>query len=320
MTIEFRCQSCDKLLRTPEGTQGKQAKCPQCGSLMQIPAESTYAPPPRDSQHAASASSYAPRGNPYQAPGADANSPAAPPSFQPTRIVFSDVLEQTWDIFKNNMLMCVLGTLVSSLCSQVATALVGGLAGALADNGNDFVAVIASLAGGICIAAITSFFLLGMANFFLRIARSGEARFGDLFCAGPLLVAATAIYALLFLGFGVGLIFLVVPGVLFLLMFCQAPYMLLDQRTGVYDSFRCSAVAMAGNKGTVFLLVGVIILAGTAFTLLTCFIGGLLAGPFYHLAAAVIYLGVTGQPTSARRAVPPAAERPFYNPGVQPHG
>lgn len=319
MTIEFRCRSCDKLLRTPEGSQGKQAKCPQCGSLMEIPAESTYAPPPRDSQFAATAA-YAPGGNPYQTPGAESLSPAVPPSFQPTRIVFSDVLEQTWDIFKNNMLMCVLGALLSSFCSQVATGVVGGLIGALADNSNEFVAVIASLAGAIGIAAITSFFLLGMANFFLRIARSGEAKFGDLFFAGPFLVAATAIYTLLILGFGVGLIFLVVPGIIFLLMFCQAPYMLLDQRTGVVDSFRYSAAAMAGNKGTVFLLGVVIVLAGTAFTLLTCFLGGLLAGPFYHLAAAVIYLGVTGQPTSARRAVPPAAERPFYNPGVQPQG
>jgi phage FluMu protein Com len=316
MTIEFRCQSCDKLLRTPDGTQGKQAKCPQCGSLMQIPAESTYAPP-RDPQFAATAS-YAPGGNPYQTPGADSFPPAAPPSFQPTRIVFSDVLEQTWDIFKSNVLMCVVGALVAHLCMDVLITLVGGLMGALADNSPFVIAATVSIAGAAGIAAITSFFLLGMAKYFLGIARAGQANFADLFSVGPLLLHATALYTLLFLGTVSGLVFLIVPGVLFLLFFCQAPFMFLDQRTGVVDSFRYSATAMAGNKGTVFLLFAVLYFAGAVFTVLTCGLGSFFVTPFIMLAFAVTYLGVTGQPTSARRAVPAAAERPFYNPGVQP--
>lgn len=43
MAIEFRCTECDKLLRTPDDTAGKQAKCPECGAIMQIPT-----PPPRE--------------------------------------------------------------------------------------------------------------------------------------------------------------------------------------------------------------------------------------------------------------------------------
>ncbi len=318
MTIEFRCQSCDKLLRTPEGSQGKQAKCPQCGSLMEIPAESTYAPPPRDSQYAAPASAV--RGNPYQAPGAESFSPAAPPSFRPTRIVFSDVLDQTWDIFKNNMMMCVLGALVAHLCMQVANLLVGGVMGALADNSPFAVGAIACVLGAVGIAAITSFFMLGMAKYFLGIARSGQADFADLFSSSPVLLPATVLYSLLILGTAAGLLLLIVPGVLFLLYFCQAPFMFLDQRTGVVDSFRYSATAMAGNKGSVFLLFAVLNIAGMIFTVLTCGLGSFFVTPFIMLAFAVTYLGVTGQPTSARRSVPAAAERPFYNPGVQPQG
>ncbi len=37
MPIEFRCSHCNQLLRTPDGTEGKQTKCPQCGQLMRIP-------------------------------------------------------------------------------------------------------------------------------------------------------------------------------------------------------------------------------------------------------------------------------------------
>ena len=45
MPIEFRCTACDKLLRTPDETAGKQAKCPECGEITQIPV-ATLAPPP----------------------------------------------------------------------------------------------------------------------------------------------------------------------------------------------------------------------------------------------------------------------------------
>lgn len=38
MPIEFRCSACSKLLRVPDESAGKQAKCPQCQAVMTIPA------------------------------------------------------------------------------------------------------------------------------------------------------------------------------------------------------------------------------------------------------------------------------------------
>lgn len=34
---EFNCQSCGKLLKTPDGSEGKQGRCPHCGQVMSIP-------------------------------------------------------------------------------------------------------------------------------------------------------------------------------------------------------------------------------------------------------------------------------------------
>ncbi len=45
MPIEFRCTQCNKLLRTPDNTAGKQAKCPECGALMTVPAIPTGTAP-----------------------------------------------------------------------------------------------------------------------------------------------------------------------------------------------------------------------------------------------------------------------------------
>jgi DNA-directed RNA polymerase subunit M/transcription elongation factor TFIIS len=40
MPIQFHCQACRKLIRTPDRTAGKRAECPYCGELMPIPAQS----------------------------------------------------------------------------------------------------------------------------------------------------------------------------------------------------------------------------------------------------------------------------------------
>lgn len=47
MPIEFRCQQCNKLLRTPDESAGKKGKCPHCGALMDVPTASTE-PQPKD--------------------------------------------------------------------------------------------------------------------------------------------------------------------------------------------------------------------------------------------------------------------------------
>ena len=44
MPIEFRCDQCNTLLRTPDDTAGKQAKCPSCGTILPVPAPGAPSP------------------------------------------------------------------------------------------------------------------------------------------------------------------------------------------------------------------------------------------------------------------------------------
>ena len=39
MPIEFHCSGCQTLLRVPDGSAGRQAKCPQCDRLLDIPGD-----------------------------------------------------------------------------------------------------------------------------------------------------------------------------------------------------------------------------------------------------------------------------------------
>jgi len=43
MAIEFRCSQCSQLLRVPDDSSGKNARCPKCQSLMTVPAASQAA-------------------------------------------------------------------------------------------------------------------------------------------------------------------------------------------------------------------------------------------------------------------------------------
>ena len=94
MTIEFKCQGCQKTLRVPDEFAGRKAKCPSCQTVLQVPAEvETVEPlevkPPAESPAApvgqrtpASSSSYGrPGGIPNTSPLA-ANNPYASPRQQ----------------------------------------------------------------------------------------------------------------------------------------------------------------------------------------------------------------------------------------------
>ena len=80
MPIEFRCTSCGRLLRVTDEAAGQQAKCPECGKVMNVP--TTSAP-------------IAPGGaaaeNPYQSPEY-AGSAAAPPA-EPTGEIFPALID-----------------------------------------------------------------------------------------------------------------------------------------------------------------------------------------------------------------------------------
>ena len=78
MPIEFSCAHCGKLLRTPDDSAGKQARCPACGAVGEIPpagaiaaslaAEPRGYPPPPPNEPPRGAYTAGDAGNPYRAP------------------------------------------------------------------------------------------------------------------------------------------------------------------------------------------------------------------------------------------------------------
>ncbi len=319
MAIEFRCTQCNKLLRTGEGTAGKQAKCPECGAISTVPAAGTAlpgepppsepkAPPPVDE----AGSPFAPGGpqpapfdpeNPYAAPGE--YTPAAP-SYVPapgalghTIIDFGDVFSRTWAIFKEQWGMCLVAVIIVGAINLVVRGAVMALSiGVQASGGDEAIGFIVVQLVSICASLFLLWFNIGLSLFFLKTARGQHAELGDILAGGPYylrILGASILFGLICL---VGYILCIVPGVIFALMFSQYYFLILDRNVGVMDSLNISKEIMTGNKLMLFAIGLVAGLVGLVIAVCTCGIGLLVVVPYLALLNPVIYLAITGQRTA----------------------
>jgi phage FluMu protein Com len=220
MSLEFKCSQCGKLLRVPDGSAGRKAKCPNCGAVVEVPA--ARLPLAEDNQYQVSPPKTPPRPqagvnpfaddtatshvadrsfdaeNPYASSAAVAVAPSAveAPSgeLRHTRIGFEQVLKQTWAIFMDQLGLCMAATLL--LVGFVIVTYIAGIA-----LGFSFFAVM-DQAGGMGMAALVpvailviivafvgyTWLQLGVTILMIRICRGDRAEISALFAGGPFLM------------------------------------------------------------------------------------------------------------------------------------
>jgi DNA-directed RNA polymerase subunit RPC12/RpoP len=316
MAIEFPCSRCGRQLRTSEENVGREAKCPECGSLTVIPAVSGGMQP-QTPQFAT-----APSNNPFASPvigGQYAQQPfmaTAPGEIVATQAGFTDAFGATWDIFKANLGKCLVFGLLTIGLSIVYIILVAivGMA-----TGLDF-RQQPSIAQTLLIQVIAlvpmAWLLLGVIRFFLEMARGQEAPFGLVFSGAPNFGSGLAVYAVLaVLNFLVGLpqyfldggmplqLLLILLNLGVYTFFSQALALVADKNMGASDALSTSLAVMRGNKLTLFFQILVLIVGEGIFIIVTILIGLLAAIPFMWLFQQVVYLLVTGQDIAGRPRV-----------------
>ena len=124
---------------------------------------------------------------------------------------------------------------------------------------------------------------------FLDFIRGGELKVGKLFDGYKDCLRLSLAFFLYLLVVLVGVIFFIVPGIIFAMMFAQVPYILRDdENIGVIDALKKSANMMKGHKMQLFLLylsfIGWAILA-----ILTLGIGYLFLFPYMYTTVAHYY-------------------------------
>jgi uncharacterized membrane protein/phage FluMu protein Com len=337
MPIEFRCTACDKLLRTPDETAGKQAKCPECGALMQIPESSTAASSPFGDQPAPSPGRPGEPENPYQSPVdyAASSASALAPSPGPvvaSQIGFEDVFRRAWRIFTARY-GTALGVFLTGWAVNVAVNMVIGIVMQVlhVTLRDPALAVAVSIVGNAGTTLFSTWIGIGVALCFLKIARGREVSVGEVFSGGPYFLAillATVLFMLmlsaallifilpataaswlalanqpvqvrLLAGVGVGSLLGVIPCIVLSLTYSQYYYLILDRNLGITESLSVSRQITRGNRPTMFLIFLVFGILGGLFTIVTCGLGAILAvAPYSSVLMAVIYLSMTGQATA----------------------
>lgn len=325
MPIEFRCTQCQKLLRVPDETAGRQAKCPACETVLTIPSSASagtgqappVSPPPRDD------SAFNPYQSPTQSPHiAEPTSPPGSRVFLPTKINPSEVLTRSWEIFQLKMGL-IIGVVMLWLVVTYGTYYLIYFAALAVSFAQQAIGAILMLVGILGWCVFFYWTAIGAFQTLFRIARGEDTSIGDIYRGAPYLPRTIGATVLFFLMIGVTLLPMV-PGMVLnstgapdgivlatliagfvvtfvfnltvALVFGQYMFLILDRNAGVMESLELSRQITAGNRLWLLLIFFVIsILAPMGC--LACGVGAAFTYPFATLVVAVTYLSMTGQPT-----------------------
>jgi uncharacterized membrane protein len=290
MPIEFRCTECRKLLRTQDGTAGKQARCPVCGTLVPIP--DVMSPPPLPASTAPPPARLA----------ADASLPASSPPAASAVIIaprldIIGVQLTAWRIFRRNLRLCIAVTLVAAIVYFAVWSIVITFPH-WPYIGSGVVSFSTNMPAVRWLAEIFVYSLLlaGQAVFFLKLVRGQPANLLDFFSGWRWALNAFLAYLLAHLAFVIGLVFLIVPGVIVAIMLSQAIYLVVDRNAGFGDALQMSRRLTHGHRFELFGLLVIVAFFAIAVALFTCGLALVALLPWIGILRAVVYLKLSGQP------------------------
>ncbi len=130
----------------------------------------------------------------------------------------------------------------------------------------------------------------GMLRFMKGLAEKDEADFTNLFIISPVLLSRLILTSIFFtVCVHIGLLILIIPGIIIFCMWSQYSLLLLDGKSGIFESLLKSARMMKGNKLEFLVFVLLIFLIMSLINGVTCCLGAFFTIPFSFLAMAVFH-------------------------------
>ena len=216
MALEFRCPGCQKLLRTPDESAGKKARCPDCGTVTDVPmgapgpasdasgtgpsnpfADSTGKGEPAPPSEAAR-QTYDPR-NPYAAPTVTVEPTpgfAANEALTQNKITIEQLVWGTYDFIKANFGMSLLFGLMPMAAGMAINFIVTPLNLGAQATRDVRIVIAAQVFGQILSLVMQTFVQMGAVHAGLHWMRTGVVDIGRFFQIGRYLMRGVLIMLL----------------------------------------------------------------------------------------------------------------------------
>ena len=211
--------------------------------------------------------------------------------------VFGDILNYAVKIWKENLLLVVLGSLIV-IGIAIGLAIVNflidvSLKGGFQNPPNPTSAVF-SMIGSLVANVVQLFLTIGHVRFNLNLLRGKPAELGMIFQGGDRFLPTLGFSILLGLAVTAGLVLCIVPGFILLFLFWPGYYLVIDRKTPVFESFGIAREITKGNFLNT-LLLGLTSFAIIFVGLLALCVGIFVAQPLVLLLGGASYLMMSGQ-------------------------
>jgi uncharacterized membrane protein len=313
MPIEFLCSGCQNQLRVADETAGKQARCPNCSTVLTVPGSSQTSQTPGGFDFGKPAPSpfvpQQPASNPYSQPGIPQNPYASPSSSYDPPTAFSggalsvqqmDVgvaLSAAWNLLRLNAVVLIGAyfiQLVLSFGISFGFGIASGILGQVLQDPQHPAVMLVQMSSSVVNQLIQLWLAIGAILINLAVARGQNASIGMLFSGAPYLLRYIGAAIIFGIAMGVGFLLLIVPGIYVVLTYWSYMYFLVDRNCGVFESFQLAKTHASGNRLNSFVMF--LLAAGLGMLgILACGIGLLVTAPLAFLTMVICYLMMTGQ-------------------------
>jgi uncharacterized membrane protein len=305
MPIVFNCPGCQQQLRVADSAAGKKAKCPQCNTVVAVPAASPpanpFQPTPADGPPPGALPPVQPGGpvNPYVSPitgGERQYDPFAAPGgkigHRPLDV--GEVVSFAWQVWKDNLGLLVGGFLVLAIINIGVSAPFGIMRASLERQREMESALAVGFLGNVISQIVGIYLGIGFSQMCLCMARGQRADFAQIFGGGSRFLPVLGVSILLGLAIMAGTMACIVPGILLALMWWPAYYLVVDKKAGVFEAFSVASQITKNNWGAAFALwfvsFGIALLG-----LLALCVGILFAAPLVTMIWICAYLLMSDQ-------------------------
>lgn len=184
----------------------------------------------------------------------------------------------------------------SGLPAGLLSGVLGGIANEVVEPSFlPLIQIVLRLVGQAIGLLVSSYFMGGVAEFALKVARGQKPEFNDVFGGGKYFGPMFVANLLSQMGIGFGFLFCIAPGLILAAGLSLYQSLIVDQKLSGVDALKKSWELTTGHKGQLVvyvLLAGLVGIAGA----LACCVGALLvSGPMITIASAYIYLKLTGE-------------------------